>query len=85
MRVHVQCTCSTLFSGHLTTFKFPYNRPVAGKHRNFNEICNERDVTFGVLGGPQKCIGIYGEIVMPPFKLRATPQLYVIRYLSDIA
>ena len=38
---------------------------------------------FGVLGGPQKCIGIYGKIVMPLFKLRATPQLYGVWYLIE--
>ena len=59
------------------------NRPVARKHWNFNEICNERDITVGVLGGPQKCIGIYGKIAMSPFKLRTTPQLYGMRYLSE--
>ena len=58
-------------------------RPVACKALGIHYILFERDVTFGVLGGPQKCINIYGKIAMPPFKLRATPQLYSMRYLSE--
>ena len=58
------------------------NRRVACKHWNVSEILNERDITFGVLGGQQKCIEIYVKMAMPPFKLRATPQLYDMCYLS---
>ena len=58
------------------------NRPVACKALGIHYILIERDVTFGVLGGLQKCIGIYGKIAMPPFKFRATPQLYGMCYLS---
>ena len=36
-----------------------YNRRVACKRWNVNEIFNQRDVTFEVLGGQQKCIEIY--------------------------
>ena len=61
------------------------NRPVACKALGIHYILIERDVTFGVLGGPQKCIGIYGKIAMPPFKLHATPQLYGMRYLASTA
>ena len=59
------------------------NRPVACKALGIHYLLIERDVTFGVLGGPQKCIGMYGKIAMPTFKLRATPQLYSICYLSE--
>ena len=58
------------------------NRPVACKALGIHYILIEREVTFGVLGGLQKCIGIYGKIAMP-FKFRATPQLYGMCYLSE--
>ena len=49
------------------------NRQDACKALEIHYLLIERDVTFEVLGSQQKCIGIYGKVAMPPFKLRATP------------
>ena len=42
-----------------------------------------REVTAGVLGGVLKCIGVYGNSMLPLFKTRATRQVYRMCYLSE--
>ena len=43
-----------------------------------------RDVTAGVLGGVLKCIGVYGNSVLPLFKTRATRQVYRMCYFKRV-